>query len=133
MVRKENFFNEEITEEEREIISRRVALQQRQFAAYEEREGKRKSIKIRTMFDYVCDEEITELLQDCKGDEDEIIYRLTRHDYLLSIRKKIALKYAKEEDSYAPLMTNEQRVAYEQLLKKRSVTLKKSTNDQAKK
>jgi hypothetical protein len=30
-------------------------------------------------------------------------------------------------------MTDEQKAAYEQLLKKRSVTLKKTTNDQAKK
>jgi hypothetical protein len=52
---------------------------------------------------------------------------------LSDIRKTISLKYAEEEESYAPLMTDEQRVAYEQLLKKRSVTLRKTTNDQAKK
>lgn len=133
VVRKENFFNEEITEEEREIISQRVALQQRRFAAYEKREKIRKSVKIWTMFDFVCEEEIKELLEDCNNDEDEVIYRLTKPNYLLGIRKTIALKYAKEEESYAPLMTDEQRLAYEQLLKKRSVTLRKSTNDQAKK
>lgn len=55
--------------EEREIIAQRVALQQRQFAAYERRENIRKSAKIRKMFDYVCDEEILELLKDCNGDE----------------------------------------------------------------
>lgn len=62
-----------------------------------------------------------------------MIYRLTKPAYLCDIRKNISLKYAKEEDSYVPLMTSEQRTAYEQLLKKRSVTLKKTTNDQAKK
>ncbi|CAO3618423.1 unnamed protein product [Mucor hiemalis] len=133
VVRKENFFNEEITEEEREIISQRVALQQRQFAAYEKREKIRKSVKIWNMFDFICEEEIDELLEDCSNDEDEVIYRLTKPNYLLGIRKSIALKYAKEEESYVPLMTDEQRLAYEQLLKKRSVTLRKSTNDQAKK
>lgn len=69
VVRKENFFNEEITEEERDIISQRVALQQRQFAAYEIRENKRKSEKIWKMFDYICDEEVKELLKDCDNDE----------------------------------------------------------------
>ncbi|KAI7896203.1 uncharacterized protein EV154DRAFT_411833, partial [Mucor mucedo] len=133
IVKKDNFFNEEVTVEEREIIAQRVALQQRQFAAYERRENIRKSAKIRKMFDYVCDEEILECLKDCNGDEDEVIYRLTKPAYLCDIRKAISLKYAKEEESYAPLMTSEQRTAYEQLLKKRSVTLKKTTNDQAKK
>lgn len=69
VVRKENFFNEEITEEEREIISQRVALQQRQFAAYEKREKIRKSVKIWNMFDFICEEEIDELLEDCSNDE----------------------------------------------------------------
>lgn len=55
--------------EEREIIAQRVALQQKQFAAYERRENIRKSTKIRKMFDYVCDEEILELLKDCQQDE----------------------------------------------------------------
>ncbi|KAI9258379.1 hypothetical protein EDC94DRAFT_521929, partial [Helicostylum pulchrum] len=133
IVKKENFFNEEVTEEEREIIAQRVALQQKQFAAYEKRENLRKSRKIRKMFDYVCDEEILELLKQCDENEDEVIYCLTKPNYLSDIRKTIALKYAKEEESYVPLMTPEQRVAYKQLIKKRSVTLKKTTNDQAKK
>lgn len=72
-------------------------------------------------------------MTDKNHPQDEVIYRLTKKDYLIGIRKTIALKYAKEEESYAPLMTKEQRVAYEQLLKKRSVTLRKSANDQAKK
>ncbi|KAG2230629.1 hypothetical protein INT48_005897 [Thamnidium elegans] len=133
IVKKENFFNEEVTEEEREIIAQRVALQQKQFAAYEKRENLRKSRKIRKMFDYVSDEEILELLKQCDENEDEVIYCLTKPNYLSEIRKTIALKYAKEEESYVPLMTPEQRVAYKQLIKKRSVTLKKTTNDQAKK
>ncbi|KAI8098213.1 uncharacterized protein B0P05DRAFT_460434 [Gilbertella persicaria] len=133
VVRKKNFFNEEVTEEEREIIAQRVALQQRQFAAYEYREKVRKSNKIRTVFDYVTDEEITELLEDCHQDEDEVIYNLTKQGYLHGIRKKIALKYADEESSYAPVMSTEQRVAYQQLLKKRKETLKKTINEDAKK
>ncbi|KAI9473502.1 MAG: hypothetical protein EXX96DRAFT_488624 [Benjaminiella poitrasii] len=132
-VRKESFFSEEVTKEEREIIAQRIALQQRQFAAYEYREKIRKSTKIQSMFDYVDNEEIIELLNDCNQDEDEAIYRLTIPNYMNDIRKKIALKYCKEEHGYAPLMSADQSVAYQQLLKKRSVTLKKTTNDQAKK
>ncbi|OBZ81354.1 hypothetical protein A0J61_10597, partial [Choanephora cucurbitarum] len=131
--RKKNFFNEEVTEEEREIIAQRVALQQRQFAAYEVREKARKSNRIRTVFDYVTDEEITELLNDSNQDEDEVIYNLTKPGYLSGIRKTIALKYADEESNYAPVMSNEQRTAYQQLLKKRKETLKKTINADAKK
>lgn len=133
IVRKKNFFNEEVTEEEREIIAQRVALQQRQFAAYEVREKARKSNRIRTVFDYVTDEEITELLNDSNQDEDEVIYNLTKPGYLSGIRKTIALKYADEESNYAPVMSNEQRTAYQQLLKKRKETLKKTINADAKK
>lgn len=68
-MRKENFFSEEVTEEERDIIAKRVALQQRQFAEFERRETLRKSTKIRAMFEYVSDEEIKEMLVDCNHDE----------------------------------------------------------------
>ncbi|KAI8887576.1 hypothetical protein K501DRAFT_321286 [Backusella circina FSU 941] len=132
-VKKESFFSEELTEEERKIIAQRVTLQQQQFAAYNYREKVRKSKKIRNMFDYVTDEEIEVILKDTDQDEDEAIYRLTNPVYLCDMRKSIALKYSKEEETYAPMMTADQRTAYQQLLKKRSETLKKTTNDQAKK
>ncbi|KAM3588491.1 hypothetical protein VKS41_000935 [Umbelopsis sp. WA50703] len=116
-----------------DIIAKRVALQQRQFAEYEKRERARKTKKIRAMFDYVGDEEISEMLEDCGNDEDEVIVHLTQAGYLTGIRKQIATKYIPEVERSAPSMTDEQKAAYEQLLKKRSVTLKKTTNDQAKK
>jgi hypothetical protein len=62
-------FSEEVTESEMEVIQKRVAFQQRQFAQYERREKMRKSAKIRAMFDYICDEEIDEMLLDCEQDE----------------------------------------------------------------
>lgn len=68
-VRKESVFSSEVTEDEMDIIAKRVALQQRQFAEYERRERTRKSQKIRAMFDYVSDEEIDEMLEDCGNDE----------------------------------------------------------------
>lgn len=62
-------FSSEVTENEKDIIAKRVALQQRQFAEYERREKARKSQKILAMFDYVGDEEIDEMLDDCGNDE----------------------------------------------------------------
>lgn len=68
-IRKESVFSEEVTESDMEVIQKRVAFQQQRFAQYERREKNRKSLKIRTMFDYVCDEEIDEILLDCGNDE----------------------------------------------------------------
>ncbi|KAI7849564.1 hypothetical protein BDC45DRAFT_520284 [Circinella umbellata] len=129
-VRKQSFFSEELTEEERDIVAQRVALQQRQFMEYERREKIRKSKRIRVMFEHVNDEEIQAMLLDCDGDEDEVIYRLTKPGYLLEIRKHIASKYVHTETDNK---TADQKAAYNQLLKKRSETLKKTTNDNAKK
>ncbi|KAM3583797.1 hypothetical protein VKS41_003768 [Umbelopsis sp. WA50703] len=132
-IRKESVFSEEVTESEMEVIQKRVAFQQRQFAQYERREKMRKSAKIRAMFDYICDEEIDEMLLDCEQDEDEVIVRLTKQDYLQSIRRIIASKYADEVETQGNVMDDEQKAAYQQLLKKRSETLKKTSTDQAKK
>ncbi|KAI9033857.1 hypothetical protein CLU79DRAFT_725861 [Phycomyces nitens] len=132
-VRKQSFFSEEVTEEERDIIAQRVALQQRQFAEFERREKNRKSIKIRQMFDHVNDEEITEMLQDCNQDEDEAIYRLTKPEYLTEIRKTVASNYHHIKQETGPSMNAAQKAAYQQLIKKRSETLKKTATDLAKK
>ncbi|KAL0077084.1 hypothetical protein F4703DRAFT_1961411, partial [Phycomyces blakesleeanus] len=132
-VRKQSFFSEEVTEEERDIIAQRVALQQRKFAEFERREKNRKSVKIRQMFDHVNEEEITEMLQDCNQDEDEVIYRLTKPEYLTEIRKTVASNYHHIKQETAPSMNAAQRVAYQQLIKKRSETLKKTATDIAKK
>ncbi|KAI8875491.1 hypothetical protein K501DRAFT_233613 [Backusella circina FSU 941] len=132
-IRKENVFGEEVTESERDIIQQRVALQQRQFKEFQRREQARKSKKILAIYDYLSAEEIEEMLEDCKDDEEEVIVRLTQDDYLLGIRKTIATKHAPEVETNKHLMSVEQQAAYEQLLKKRSETLKKTTNDSAKK
>ncbi|KAI9319028.1 hypothetical protein BX666DRAFT_1922411 [Dichotomocladium elegans] len=132
-VRKENVFGEEVTEADMDIIQKRVALQQRQFAEFEKRDKARKYKKIRNMFDYVTAEEMDEMLDDCSNDEDEVIVRLTQTGYLLGIRKIIATKHAPEVETQHNMMSAEQQAAYQQLLKKRSETLKKTTNDTAKK
>ncbi|KAG2225897.1 hypothetical protein INT45_006593 [Circinella minor] len=132
-VRKDNVFGEEVTETEMDIIQKRVALQQRQFKEFERRDKARKYKKIKSMFDYLTAEEIDEMLIDCENDEDEVIVRMTQIGYVLGIRKVVATKHAPEIETKQQFMTEEQQVAYQQLLKKRSVTLKKTTNDTAKK
>lgn len=62
-----------------------------------------------------------------------MIVRLTKQDYLQSIRRIIASKYADEVETQGNVMNDEQKAAYQQLLKKRSETLKKTSTDQAKK
>ncbi|RCH82717.1 hypothetical protein CU097_002157, partial [Rhizopus azygosporus] len=132
-VRKENMFGEEVTESEMDIIQKRVALQQRQFQEFEKREYKRKSKKIKGVYDHLTDEEISDMLVDCGHDEEEVIVRLTQPNYLLDIRRTIATKHAPEVEVSRNAMSEEQLTAYKQLLKKRSETLKKTTNDTAKK
>lgn len=68
-MRKENVFSEEVTEADMDIIQKRVALQQRQFAEFERRDKARKYKKIKGMFDYLTTEEIDEMLVDCENDE----------------------------------------------------------------
>ncbi|KAI9307857.1 hypothetical protein BJ944DRAFT_148032, partial [Cunninghamella echinulata] len=132
-IRKDNVFGEEVTESERDIIQQRVALQQRQFAEFEKREKSRKFKKVYAIYDYLTIEEMEEMLVDCSNDEDEIIVRLTQPGYLLGIRKTIATRHTPEVESSRGKMSSEQLEAYQQLLKKRSGTLKKTTNDSAKK
>ncbi|CAG8573580.1 6630_t:CDS:10 [Ambispora gerdemannii] len=130
-IRKPSLFSSQVTETEQDIIDKRVALQQRQYAEFERREFERKSRKIRAVFEFLSDEEIKEALQDCDNDEEEVIVRMTQPGYLVYTRKTIAQKY------HGPTLTNhmseEQKEAYEQLLKKRKETLKKTTGEIAKK
>jgi hypothetical protein len=52
-----------------DIIQQRVALQQRQFQEFEKRERERKSRKIKAVHDFLNEEELTEMLEDCKNEE----------------------------------------------------------------
>ncbi|KAI8070016.1 hypothetical protein BC940DRAFT_296732 [Gongronella butleri] len=131
--REGNVFSKEVTESEKDIIQQRVALQQKQFAEFERRDKERKFKKVVSMYDYLSTDELEEMLKDCNNDEEEIVVRLTQNDYLQSIRRAIALKYAPEVENQRNKMSSEQMEAYQQLLKKRSSTLKKTTTDTAKK
>lgn len=132
-VRKDNVFGEEVTESEMDIIQKRVALQQRQFAEFERRDKARKYKKIKAIFYYVNPEEVDEMLIDCENDEDEVIVRLTQLGYIQKIRKILATKHAPEVETQHNLMSPEQQAAYQQLLQKRSGTARKTTTDSAKK
>ncbi|KAJ1650401.1 hypothetical protein IWQ61_008788 [Dispira simplex] len=126
-VRKERVFECEVTETEMDIIQQRVALQQRQFAEFEKRDFNRKARKIRSMFDYLCDEEIKFALEKFRNNEEEVIGQFSCPGYLYSVRKELAS--VNVQPVQTSTMSDEQRAAYEQLLRKRNATLKKSTTD----
>ncbi|KAJ2761355.1 hypothetical protein H4S06_001248 [Coemansia sp. BCRC 34490] len=128
-VRKERIFEDEVTEEEQAIIQQRVALQQRQFAEFERREFAHKSRRIRNVYNHLADEEIREALAEAHNDVDEAIYHFSAPGYLMKLRKAIALRHMPLTE--APQMTDVQRVKYEEMLKKRTRVLKKTTTSDA--
>ncbi|KAL7315224.1 hypothetical protein PS15m_006701 [Mucor circinelloides] len=86
--------------------------------------------KVKDLYDYLTSEEITAMLDENENDEQEVIVRLTQPGYLHDIRKSIALKHASKAEK---AMSEEQQATYTQLLQKRSKTLKKTTDESAKK
>ncbi|KAJ3056246.1 hypothetical protein HK097_007606 [Rhizophlyctis rosea] len=129
-VRKERVFDDEVTEEEMAIIQKRVALQQRQFQEYQRRELARKICKVKGVFEYLKVDEIREALADAKDDEDAAILNFTQTDYLMKLRKAIALKHTpvKPQNEW----TQEQQEAYERMLERRRKAVKKTTGQEAK-
>nr|CAG8525675.1 1217_t:CDS:10 [Entrophospora candida] len=95
-IRKPNLFAEEITELEQDIIEKRVALQQQQFAEFEKREFHRKAKFIHFKLWFVTDEEIKEALKDCKGDEALALNKMYNNEYFKELRKRIAHKHNKD-------------------------------------
>ncbi|KAL1923320.1 uncharacterized protein VTP21DRAFT_8300 [Calcarisporiella thermophila] len=128
-IRKERVFHADLNEQDHEIIQKRIALQQRKFQAFEQREKQRKYRKIKAMFDYLVEEEMDYVLEECDGDEEEAIVKFTGWGYLAEVRRGIATRFTEKESSG---MTNEQREAYQLLLRKRSETLKKTTAETVK-
>ncbi|CAO3601179.1 unnamed protein product [Absidia cylindrospora] len=133
VVKKNNVFGTEMTDNEMDIIQQRVARQQQQFAEYEHKEKIRKFKKVYAIFDYLTMEEMEEMLIDCKNDEDEVVVRMTEPYYLLEIRKTIALKFTPPPAAKPTKMTENQAQAYQKLVEKRSATLRKTTDETAKK
>lgn len=68
-VRKDKVFEEHLTSEEKEIVARRVALQQQAHRMYLEKESARKVRKIRIIHDHVTVEEAARALDAANGNE----------------------------------------------------------------
>lgn len=68
-MRKESVFSEQVTESEQAIIQQRVALQQRQYQAFEKKERSRKIRKVKDVYDYLTSEEIMAMLDENENDE----------------------------------------------------------------
>ncbi|KAJ3020121.1 hypothetical protein HKX48_001314 [Thoreauomyces humboldtii] len=129
-VRKERVFDDEVTEEEMAIIQQRVALQQKQFQLYQQREVTRKSSKIRDMFEFLRKEEIQQALVEAKDDEDTAILNFAQPHYLSILRKAIAMKHRAQEAEVG--MSEEQQQAYDRLIAKRKKAVKKVTTEESK-
>ncbi|KAJ3029628.1 hypothetical protein HDV00_009523 [Rhizophlyctis rosea] len=130
-VRKERVFDDEVTEEEMAIIQKRVALQQKQFQEYERREMARKICKIKSVFEFLKVDEIREALAETKNDEDAAILNFTQPEYLMKLRKTIALKHNPVETQKEE-WSEEQQEAYERMLERRKRAAKKTTGQEAK-
>ncbi|CAO3637761.1 unnamed protein product [Mucor fragilis] len=99
-----NFYKEEITDQEHVQINERISLHQRQFANHESREKVRMYSTIREVFDYLSDEEISDILKECENNEEKAICRLSEPGTLIQLRKAIALRYNQEETFYVPMI-----------------------------
>ncbi|KAF8935396.1 hypothetical protein BGZ47_009965 [Haplosporangium gracile] len=116
-VRKERVFEQDVTEKEMDIIQQRVAFQQRQFAAYEEKEKQRRYKKLKSHYGYLVEAEIDEALEDCANDEDDVFVQFSTLGYLEKIRRIIAIRNHKP--ATVTVMDDQQRARYEEHLKKR--------------
>ncbi|KAF9187993.1 hypothetical protein BGZ51_000929 [Haplosporangium sp. Z 767] len=116
-VRKERVFEQDVTEKEMDIIQQRIAFQQRQFAAFEEKEKQRRYKKLKQHYGYLVEAEIDEALEDCANDEDDVFVQFSTPGYLEKIRRTIAIRNHKP--AAVTVMDDKQRARYEEHLKKR--------------
>lgn len=103
-VRKENVFEDELTEEEMKIIALRVAEQRKRYEEFEKRENQRKIDKLQSLFPYLTAEECLESIEYCKEErkydetitntpEDEAACKFATDGFWHLIRKRIAKKH----------------------------------------
>ncbi|KAF9999883.1 hypothetical protein BGZ80_006472, partial [Entomortierella chlamydospora] len=130
-VRKERVFEQDVTEKEMDIIQQRIAFQQRQFAAFEEREKQRRYKKLRQHYGYLVEAEIDEALEDCNNDEDDVFVQFSTRGYLEKIRRTIAIRNHKP--AAVTVMDDQQRARYEEHLKKRREAPRMRTTEGMKK
>ncbi|KAF8937967.1 hypothetical protein EDD21DRAFT_403641 [Dissophora ornata] len=130
-VRKERVFEQDVTEKEMDIIQQRIAFQQRQFAAFEEREKQRRYSKLKQHYGYLVEAEIDEALEDCNNDEDDVFVQFSTRGYLEKIRRTIAIRNHKP--AAVTVMDDQQRARYEEHLKKRREAPRMRTTEGMKK
>ncbi|KAF9164689.1 hypothetical protein BGX20_000851, partial [Mortierella sp. AD010] len=130
-VRKERVFEQDVTEKEMDIIQQRIAFQQRQFAAFEEREKQRRYKKLKQHYGYLVEAEIDEALEDCNNDEDDVFVQFSTRGYLEKIRRTIAIRNHKP--AAVTVMDDQQRARYEEHLKKRREAPRMRTTEGMKK
>jgi hypothetical protein len=131
-----------LTNAEMDLIQKRIHMQQQQYEHYERKERQAKTLKVKGLYNVLSEEEIAISLEEYENDEDAVILKFSEDDnfmeYLHELRKKIALKYMtnSKEDSVIHSLslsdTEEQRSAYDKLMKKRQKTLKRTTSAAAK-
>ncbi|PVU95956.1 hypothetical protein BB561_001485 [Smittium simulii] len=130
-VTKTSIFEEEITEREMAIIKQRVSLQQRQFAEFEKREFAVKSQKILNIYEHLSKEEIETSLSLAKNNEEQAIIKLSDPAFMQQIRKIIAERHD-SSTVFTNNMSEDQKYQYEELVKKRTKTQKKTTTEEVK-
>ncbi|KAG0199606.1 hypothetical protein BGX28_007131 [Mortierella sp. GBA30] len=130
-VRKERVFEQDVTEKEMDIIQQRIAFQQRQFAAFEEKEKQRRYKKLKQHYGYLTEAEIDEALEDCANDEDDVFVQFSTRGYLEKIRRTIAIRNHKP--AAVTVMDDQQRARYEEHLKKRREAPRMRTTEGMKK
>lgn len=130
-VRKERVFEQDVTEKEMDIIQQRIAFQQRQFAAFEEKEKLRRYRKLKQHYGYLVEAEMDEALEDCANDEDDVFAQFSTRGYLEKIRRTIAIRNHKP--AKVTVMDDQQRARYEEHLKKRREAPRMRTTETMKK
>ncbi|KAJ3096830.1 adenylate kinase [Phlyctochytrium planicorne] len=86
--RKDRAFGDDVNEEEKLVIKKRMELQQMQFQLYERCETLRKMCHVQTVYPHLKEEEIEEALKDTK-DEDAVAELFSDPAYLVAIRERI--------------------------------------------
>ena len=103
-VKKENVFKDDLTEEEQDIINKRVELQRKQYHEWERREYAKKTKKILSVHRHLTEQEAEYALKELRDDEQEATVELTDRFFLAGIRKKIALDAQAADPKYKPNM-----------------------------
>ncbi|KAJ3280161.1 hypothetical protein HK104_000865 [Borealophlyctis nickersoniae] len=133
-VRKERVFDSEVTEEEMDIIQRRVAIQQKQYQEFQRKEMARKICKVRGVFEYLKLDEIKEALAEAKDDEGYCAEtRASRKERLVPAGQEVSVDTPFIDTSIETVLLNaEQQEAYDRLVERRRKSVKKSTGDEVK-